>query len=114
MTDIVETYRKVFARKPHMSHAMALRELIADNKRASVMTDQPTLGSALLSLLVAADQHCPAIIGAAHLMYYARSVATPESRKSMVAQLKRDAADLNAAVAAVEQAFIANTKKVSA
>jgi hypothetical protein len=30
------------------------------------------LGSAILSLLVAADQRCPAIIGQAHLLYYAR------------------------------------------
>ena len=30
------------------------------------------LASAILSLLVAADQRCPAIIGQAHLLYYAR------------------------------------------
>ena len=69
------------------------------------MTTKP-LGSAILSLLVAADQRCPAIIGSAHLMYYARFSHIPDDQQTFE-QLKRDVADLNAAVAAVEAAMSA-------
>ena len=44
------------------------------------MSDRP-LGSAILSLLVAADQRCPAIIGQAHLIYYTRFNARRDERQ---------------------------------
>ena len=62
-------------------------------------------GSAILSLLVAADQRCPAIIGQAHLLYYARFSTTPENAESTFAQLKRDADDLCKAIADVDAAM---------
>ena len=68
------------------------------------MSNRP-LGSAILSLLVAADQRCPAIIGAAHLLYYARFNARRDDVGTVFAQLQRDASDLMAAVAAVEAAM---------
>ena len=58
-------------------------------------------GPAILSLLVAADQRCPAIIGGAHLLYYARFSNVPNDQQTFQ-QLKRDVADLKAAVDAVE------------
>ncbi len=72
------------------------------------MPDQNTnkpLGSALLSLLVAADQRCPAIIGQAHLLYYARLGTRPENAAKTFTQLKRDAEDLCRAIADVEAAM---------
>ncbi len=62
-------------------------------------------GSAILSLLVAADQRCPAIIGQAHLLYYARFSTTPENAENTFAQLKRDADDLCKAIAEVDAAM---------
>ena len=62
-------------------------------------------GSAILSLLVAADQRCPAIIGQAHLLYYARFSTTPENAEKTFAQLKRDADDLCKAIADVDAAM---------
>jgi hypothetical protein len=62
-------------------------------------------GSAVLSLLVAADQRCPAIIGQAHLLYYARFGTTPENAEKTFAQLKRDADDLCKAIADVDAAM---------
>jgi len=67
--------------------------------------DNGTLSSAILSLLVAADQRCPAIIGQAHLLYHARSsVQLPTAAKTL-AQLKRDADDLIRAIVDVEVAM---------
>jgi hypothetical protein len=64
------------------------------------------LGRAILSLLVAVDQRCPAIIGQAHLLYHAR-FSTELERDAMkaFAQLKRDADDLVKAIADVEAAL---------
>jgi hypothetical protein len=62
-------------------------------------------GSAILSLLVAADQRCPAIIGQAHLLYYARFSTMPENAEKTFAQLKRDADDLCKAIAEVDAAM---------
>jgi hypothetical protein len=67
-----------------------------------------SLGSVILSLLVAADQRCPAIIGHAHLLYHGRLRATSEETAQTFAQLKRDADDLCQAIAAVEAAINAN------
>jgi hypothetical protein len=68
------------------------------------------LGSAILSLLVAADQRCPAIIGQAHLLYHGRLRASSEEAAQTFAQLKRDADDLCQAIAAVEVAITANNR----
>jgi Ribonuclease G/E len=62
-------------------------------------------GSAILSLLVAADQRCPAIIGQAHVLYHGRFDAKAEKAERAFRQLKRDAADLFDAIAAVEAAM---------
>jgi len=62
-------------------------------------------GSAILSLLVAADQRCPAIIGQAHILYHDRFAAEPGHAERTFRQLKRDAADLFDAIAAVEAAM---------
>jgi hypothetical protein len=69
-----------------------------------------SLGSAILSLLVAADQHCPAIIGQAHLLYHGRLRTDPEEIAQTFAQLKRDADDLYKAIAAVQAAINANDR----
>ena len=76
-------------------------------KRPIAMEEARTrpYGSAILSLLVAADQRCPAIIGQAHLLYYARVGTTPENTEKTFAQLKRDADDLCKAIADVDAAL---------
>ena len=66
--------------------------------------DNRALRSAILSLLVAADQRCPAIIGQAHLLYHSRSSLQPPTAANTLAQLKRDADDLIRAIANVEAA----------
>ena len=66
--------------------------------------DNRALSSAILSLLVAADQCCPAIIGQAHLLYHARSSVQLPTAETL-AQLKRDADDLIRAIAEVETAM---------
>lgn len=63
------------------------------------------INSAMLSLLVAADQRCPAIIGQAHVLYQARFGGMPDQSASTFAQLKRDAAGLFQAIADVEAAM---------
>jgi hypothetical protein len=73
--------------------------------RSEGVMSNRSLGPAILSLLVAADQRCPAIIGAAHLIYYTRFNARRDETARAFAQLKRDAEDLMAAVAAVEAAM---------
>jgi hypothetical protein len=71
-----------------------------------IMPDENrSLSSAILSLLVAADQRCPAIIGQAHLLYHARSSEQPDDAAKTLAQLKRDVDDLSRAVATVEVAM---------
>jgi hypothetical protein len=67
-------------------------------------TDKP-LGSAILSLLVAVDQCCPAIIGQAHVLYHSRFGEKPEDAERTFRQLQRDATDLFDAIAAVEAAM---------
>jgi len=63
------------------------------------------LGSAILSLLVVADQRCPGIIGHAHLLYYARLGTKLEDTRRTFAQLKKDATDLFRAIADAEAAI---------
>ena len=75
------------------------------NNNMSDRNDHKPLGSAVLSLLVAADQRCPAIIGQAHVLYHARFDAKRELTTRTFAQLKRDAADLFRAIAEVETAM---------
>ena len=67
--------------------------------------DNGSLSSAILSLLVAADQRCPAIIGQAHLLYHARANDPSENAAKTFTQLKRDADDLTRAIANVEAAM---------
>jgi len=67
--------------------------------------DNRALSSAILSLLVAADQRCPAIIGQAHLLYHARSSVQLATAAKTLAQLRRDADDLTQAIANVEAAL---------
>jgi hypothetical protein len=69
--------------------------------------DKP-IARAIRSLLVAADQRCPAIIGQAHLLYYARLGARPKDLAEKCAQLKRDVDDLRQAIADVDAAMSAN------
>jgi hypothetical protein len=66
--------------------------------------DQKSFGRTVLSLLVAADQCCPAIIGQAHLLYHSGSTTREEAWK-IFATLKREADELVAALARVEAAF---------
>ena len=58
------------------------------------------LPASILSLLVAADQCCPAIIGQAHLLYHAGPGINPEQAARTFTQLKKDADDLCKAIAA--------------
>ena len=68
-------------------------------------TTDTSIDRALRSLLVAADQRCPAIIGQAHLLYYRRPGATPEDAMEAFTRLKRETDDLRKAVADVEAAL---------
>ena len=63
------------------------------------------LPASILSLLVAADQCCHAIIGQAHLLYHAGLGINPEEAVKTFTQLKKDADDLFKAVADVEAAL---------
>src|SRR5262249_17990546 len=74
-------------------------------REATMVDAHKPLGSAILSLLVAADQRCPAIIGQAHLLYYARFGTSAENATKSFAQLKKDAADLFKAIADVDAAM---------
>jgi hypothetical protein len=91
-------------RKPKMSDSNDHKSLV-HKPRDHKPIEHKQIGSAMLSLLVAADQRCPAIIGQAHLLYHARFGATSELSTSTFAQLKRDAAGLFQAIADVEAAM---------
>jgi hypothetical protein len=69
------------------------------------LDDDKRLAGALLSLLVAADQRCPAIIGQAHLLYHLRPRAERQQVASTLARLKLDAEELIGALAKVEAAI---------
>jgi hypothetical protein len=66
------------------------------------ITRQRRLERAMLSLLVAADQRCPAIIGHAHLLYHARAGSRHCHARQTLTQLRREAQDLLAAIADAE------------
>ena len=74
----------------------------------SVESAGKPIARAIRSLLVAADQRCPAIIGQAHLLYYGRLDATPKDLAETCAQLRRDVDDLRKALADVDAAMSAN------
>jgi hypothetical protein len=76
----------------------------AEAPAATSGPESKLLEGALLSLLVAADQRCPAIIGQAHLLYHG-SPRKHEHAQTTFAQLKRDADDLIRAIAEVEAAM---------
>ena len=63
---------------------------------------QQRIERAIRSLLVAADQRCPAIIGQAHLLYHAGADSTRCNAEQALTQLKRDAQDLLTAIANAE------------
>jgi hypothetical protein len=89
--------------------ALAARRDASNATKEPVMPDDradPSTDHAIRSLLVAADQRCPAIIGKAHLLYHRHAGARPEEAMEAVTQLKREADDLCRAVAAVEAALI--------
>ncbi|HKN09049.1 MAG TPA: hypothetical protein VJ376_06160 [Pseudomonadota bacterium] len=60
------------------------------------------LKRAMLSLLVAADQRCPAIIGGAHRLYHGGADHSHWNAEQALTQLKNDAQDLLAAIAEAE------------
>jgi len=62
----------------------------------------PRLERAMRSLLVAADQRCPAIIGGSHLLYHGGASRLQCNAEQALTQLRNDARDLLAAIAAVE------------
>jgi predicted nuclease with RNAse H fold len=63
---------------------------------------QKRLERAVRSLLVAADQRCPAIIGQAHLLYHAGGGSSRSSAEQALIQLKGEAQDLLNAIANAE------------
>jgi hypothetical protein len=79
---------------------------LAAGKRGAIRMSEaamhPRLERAMRSLLVAADQRCPAIIGAAHLLYHGRLSRLQCSAGQALTQLRNDAQDLLAAIAAAE------------
>ena len=81
------------------------RGALAGNRGETSMSEpQPRhrLERAMLSLLVAADQRCPAIIGGAHRLYHGRADRSHWNAEQALTQLKSDAQDLLAAIADAE------------
>ena len=66
--------------------------------------DRRRLDGAMLSLLVAADQRCPAIIGQAHLLYHSGRDGARARAEEALTQLRRDAQDLLDAIVGAEAA----------
>lgn len=88
--------------------ALAARRDAFNATGEAIMPDgdaDKSLDRAIRSLLVAADQRCPAIIGQAHILYDRRSGARPQDAMETFTQLKREADDLCKAVADVEAAI---------
>ena len=83
----------------------ARRMTLEERANMSNRNANKPLDSAILCLLVAADQRCPGIIGHAHLLYHARLGAAPDQIQKTFAQLKREADGLREAVAHVEAAL---------
>jgi hypothetical protein len=79
---------------------------LAAGKRGAIRMSEtpmhPRLERAMRSLLVAADQRCPAIIGGAHLLYHGRADRQQWSAERALTQLRNDAQDLLAAIVAAE------------
>jgi hypothetical protein len=80
----------------------ASRSIIGDAMISDL--DRRRLDGAVLSLLVAADQRCPAIIGQAHLLYHSDGNTMRARTEQALSQLRRDAQDLLDAIAGVEVA----------
>ena len=80
----------------------ASRSMIGDAMISDL--DRRRLERAMLSLLVAADQRCPAIIGQAHLLYHYDGNTLRARTEQALSQLRRDAQDLLDAIAGVEVA----------
>ena len=74
----------------------------------SVESADKPLARAIRSLLVTADQSCPAIIGQAQLLCYARLGVSPRALAETCARLKRGVDDLRNAIADVDTAIRTN------
>ena len=83
------------------------RRCALDEQMRTMSEQRPhkPLPDSILSLLVAADQCCPSIIGHAHVLYHAGSGSDPRQIAKTFIQLKNDADDLFKAIAAVESAL---------
>src|SRR5262249_20184446 len=84
--------------------ADSAREIAMSEATMSETTRANPLDGVLRALLVTADQCCPAIIGQAHLLYHGR-LQVPCDVERTLSELKRDAAGLIQAIAAVEAAL---------
>ncbi len=74
-------------------------------ERRMMHTSQERLDQAILSILVAADQRCPAIIGQAHVLYHAHAGTLRADTEKALTQLKSEAEQLLAAIAQAENAM---------
>lgn len=83
------------------------RRCALDEQTRTMSEQRPhkPLPDSILSLLVAADQCCPSIIGHAHVLYHAGTGSDPKQIAKTFIQLKKDADDLFKAIAAVESAL---------
>ena len=100
-----ETGKPHSAGQEHQGVDARLGEHQGVHARLGASTRKRPYGSAILSLLVAADQRCPAIIGQAHVLYHGRFGERPEDAARTFRELQRDAAELFDAIAAVEAAM---------
>jgi hypothetical protein len=71
-------------------------------ERAMITAAKQGLDRTLLSVLVAADQRCPTIIGQAHLLYHARPASPSAETEKAVSRLKNEAESLLAAITQAE------------
>ncbi len=83
------------------------RRCALDEQTRTMSEQRPhkPLPDSILSLLVAADQCCPSIIGHAHVLYHAGTGGDPKQIAKTFIELKKDADDLFKAIAAVELAL---------
>ncbi len=95
---------KAFAPRPATMGSVAMTEHHTCIPTPGQQQDR-RLAGALLSLLVAADRRCPAIIGQAHRLYHVSPNTQPQAAEKTFEQLKRDADDLIRAVHEVDVAI---------
>jgi hypothetical protein len=88
--------------------ALAARRAAPGRPRSEARgADEPgeSLADAIRSLVLAADQRCPAIIGQTHLLHHAAFCGELGHRARAFAEIKREAHDLLRAIAAVDAAI---------